>query len=51
MKKIKKWEAIAMLDVFKEKGCKTLEEAIEILNKEIKYDTDVVFEFNRIKEK
>lgn len=41
--KIKKYQIISCLEIFKEKGCKTIDEAIKLLNKELKNDTDVVF--------
>lgn len=43
MKTIKKFVVIKMLEVFKEKGCNTVDEVIELLNKELKYDNDTVF--------
>lgn len=43
MRTIKKYVVIRMLQVFKEKGCDTIDEAINLLNKELKNDTDVVF--------
>ena len=43
MKNIKKYQMITFLEVFKEKNCKTIDEAIELLNKDLPNDTDVVF--------
>lgn len=43
MKTIKKFVVIKMLEVFKEEGCNTVDEVIEFLNKEFKYDNDTVF--------
>lgn len=43
MKTIKKFVVIKMLEVFKEKGCNTIDEVIELLNKELKNDNDTVF--------
>ena len=43
MKTIKKFVVIKMLEVFKEKGCNTVDEVIELLNKELKNDNDIVF--------
>ena len=43
MTKIKKYQMIKVLEIFKEKNCNTLDEAIELLNKELKYDDDIVF--------
>lgn len=43
MKKIQKIIVIKMLEIFKEKGCNTIDETIDLLNKELKNDTDVVF--------
>jgi len=43
MKTIKKFVVIKMLEVFKEKGCNTVDEVIELLNKELKNDNDTVF--------
>lgn len=41
--KIKKYQIISCLKIFQEKGCKTIEDAIKLLNKELKNDTDIVF--------
>ena len=43
MNKIKKFVIIKMLEVFKERGCNSIEDIIELLNKELKNDNDVVF--------
>lgn len=43
MKTIKKFVVIKMLELFKEKGCNTVDEVIELLNKELKNDNDTVF--------
>ena len=43
MKTIKKFVVIKMLEAFKEKGCITINDVIELLNKELKNDDDVVF--------
>lgn len=43
MKTIKKFVVIKMLEEFKEKGCNTVDEVIELLNKELKNDNDTVF--------
>lgn len=47
MKVIKKFMVIAILEVFKEKGCKSIDEAIVFLNKEVKNDTDIAFSFEK----
>ena len=52
MKKVfRKFEVINMLEVFKEKECNTIDEVMELLNKDLKNDTDTVFEFDFKKEK
>lgn len=43
MKKIRKFEVIKMMDIFKEYNCKTIDDIINLLNKELKNDTDNVF--------
>lgn len=43
MKKIKKYQIIAFLEVFKEKGCKNIDDIINLLNKDLKNDEDTVF--------
>lgn len=40
---IKKFTVVKMLEIFKEKGCKTIDEAITLLNSELEKDTDIVF--------
>jgi len=49
MKKVNKREVIAILETFKEKQCKTIEEAIELIKKELKLNSDTAFEFETIK--
>ena len=48
--KIKKYQMISCFKVFKEKGCKTIDDAIELLNKELKNDIDIVFTLKEGKE-
>lgn len=44
--KIKKYQLIKILEILKEHyKCKTLEEAINLLNEEISNDTDIAFTF------
>ena len=43
MNKIKKFVVMKMLEVFKEKGCNTIDDVMNLLNKELKNDDDVVF--------
>lgn len=43
MNKIKKYQIIKFLEVFKEKGCNSIDDIIDLLNKELKNDTDIVF--------
>lgn len=43
MNKIKKYQLIQFLNVFKEKKCKTIDDIINLLNKELKKDDDTVF--------
>lgn len=40
--KIKKWQIISILKAFKENNCKTIDDAIDDLNKNLK-DTDIAF--------
>lgn len=48
--KIKKYQMISCLEIFKEKGCKTIDDAIELLNKELKNNIDIVFTLKEGKE-
>lgn len=41
--KIKKYQFIKFLKVFKEKECKSINDIIKLLNKELKNDDDIVF--------
>lgn len=43
MNKIKKYQIFKMLEIFKGKGCITIEDIINLLNDELKNDDDVVF--------
>lgn len=43
---IKKFLVIKMLEIFREYGCETINDAINLINKELKYDDDVVFSWN-----
>lgn len=43
MKTIKKYVIMKMLDVFKAKGCSTIDDIINLLNQELKNDDDIVF--------
>lgn len=43
MNKIKKFVVMKMLEVFKEKGCNTIDDVMDLLNKELKNDDDIVF--------
>lgn len=45
MAKIRKYQMFAFLEVFEIKGCKTIEDIKDVLNKELKQDTDVVFQW------
>lgn len=45
MSKIRKYQIFKMLEIFKEYGCKTIEDIENILNKDLKNDTDVVFQW------
>lgn len=52
MKKVyRKFEVIKMLELFKKDGFSDIEQTIEMLNKQLKNDTDTVFEFDFKKEK
>ena len=46
MKKIEKCIMIKMLEIFKDEGCNTLDEVIDLLNKELKNDDDIVYSWN-----
>ena len=48
MKQIKKIVVLKMLNVFKEKECKTIDDIINLLNKELKNDNDIVFSWKGI---
>ncbi len=48
MKQIKKVVVLKMLNVFKEKECKTIDDIINLLNKELKNDNDIVFSWKGI---
>lgn len=43
MNKIKKYQFFKMLEIFKEKGCINIEDIINLLNKELENDDDIVF--------
>ncbi len=43
MNKIKKYQLIQFLEIFKEKKCKNIDDIIKLLNKELKNTDDVVF--------
>lgn len=45
MTKIRKYQVMAFLELFEIKGCKTIEDIKNLLNKELKNDTDVVFQW------
>lgn len=45
MSKIRKYQILAFLDVFEIKGCKTIKDIKNLLNKELKNDTDIVFKW------
>ena len=49
MKKIKKYQFFKMLELFKEKGCSSIDDIINLLNKELKNDDDVVFSWKEYK--
>lgn len=42
MIKIKKYQMIKFLEIFKEEECNTINDVIELLNKELKNDDDIV---------
>ena len=48
MKQIKKVVVLKMLNVFKEKESKTIDDIINLLNKELKNDNDIVFSWKGI---
>lgn len=45
MIRIKKYQIMAFLELFEIKGCKTIKDIKRLLNKELKNDTDVVFQW------
>ena len=45
MQKIRKYQIMAFLQCFESKGCKTIEDIKKLLNKELKNDTDIVFQW------
>lgn len=45
MTKIRKYQIMAFLELFEIKGCKTIKDIKDLLNKELKNDTDVVFQW------
>lgn len=45
MTKIRKYQVMTFLELFEIKGCKTIEDIKNLLNKELKNDTDVVFQW------
>ena len=48
MGKIKKCVFITFLEVFKEKGCVTIDDIIKMLNEELENDADTIFEWKGI---
>ena len=42
MNKIKKYQLVQFLKEFENKGCKTIEDIINLLNKDLKNDDDIV---------
>lgn len=45
MTKIRKYQVMTFLELFEIKGCKTIKDIRNILNKELKNDMDVVFQW------
>lgn len=45
MTKIRKYQVMAFLELFEIKSCKTIEDIKNLLDKELKNDTDVVFQW------
>ena len=43
MRKIKKYEVLAMLDVFREKECETIDDIINLLNEDIEQEDATAF--------
>lgn len=49
MNKIKKYQLIQFLKEFENKNCKTIEDIINLLNKDLKNDDDIVFQWKEYK--
>lgn len=47
MIKIRKYQMLEFLKVFKMKDCKTIDDIIKLLDKELKSNNDVVFEWKK----
>ncbi len=48
MNKIKKYQIIKMLEIFKEYKCVSIDDIINLLNKELKNDEDIVFQWKEM---
>ena len=48
MKQLKKVVFMKILEVFKEKNCKTIEDIENLINQELKNDEDIVFSWKGI---
>lgn len=49
MNKIKKYQLIKFLKIFKEYGCNNIEDIIKLLNKDLENDDDIVFRWEERK--
>lgn len=49
MNKIKKYQLLQFLKEFENKGCNTIEDIINLLNKDLKNDDDIVFQWKEYK--
>ncbi len=45
MSKIRKYQFMAFLKSFEEKGCKTIDDIKDLLNNDLKNDMDIVFQW------
>ncbi len=43
MSKIRKYQLFKLLETFEKYGCRTIEDIKNLLNKDLKNDTDIVF--------
>lgn len=49
MNRIKKYQLIQFLKEFENKNCKTIKDIIELIDKDLKNDDDIVFQWKEYK--